>query len=95
MVRDTEVFEKWPDKGHFSWCALSFNCKHIRDSFIPSSVTNFNIGVTCSETQHKWGPFCIPNKVDECDTMGYNKCGFAACAYNTGKCVKSITNMVF
>ncbi len=33
--------------------------------------------------------------MDECDTMGYHKCGFAACAYNTGKCVKAITKMVF
>ena len=32
--------------------------------------------------------------MDECDTMGYNKCGFAACAYNTGKCVKTIAKMV-
>jgi hypothetical protein len=23
-ARGTEVFEKWPEKGHFSWCALSF-----------------------------------------------------------------------
>jgi len=44
-VSGLEVFTDWPENKHFSWCALKFDCKHTRKSFVPDSLTNFNNNV--------------------------------------------------
>jgi len=48
-IKGLEVLTDYPENGLLSWCALKYDCKHVRKSFVPDSITNFNDGVKCGD----------------------------------------------
>lgn len=52
---------------------LSFGGWAFKKSFIPSSRTNFNKGVTCPDEMYKFGALCYPltSNRKSCDEIGY------------------------
>ena len=90
---------KSPDKEPYASYA-GFLCmsqkhwyhSHIRDSFVTSSVTNYNSDVVCPDGKPKsWFlGLCYRN----CQDFGYVDCGAGACALDNKSCAKELTNIV-
>ena len=91
---DCETFDgtsaQWESKG------LVCNKKgakgwHWKKSFITSSKTNFNSGVTCPDKMYKGLALCYK----DCSSIGYKNCGIGACSIYKSTCYKEVARMVW
>lgn len=60
-----------------------------KGSYIPSSVTNFDSSVTCSDSRYKSGALCYK----DCNYIDMYNCGIGSCTINEEACALSIISM--
>ena len=61
----------------------------VKDSYVPSSMNNFDSRIPCPNEHYKSGALCYRN----CNKAGLVNCGFGSCASSRETCTMGITTM--
>ena len=69
-------------------CCKALHC-HVKHSYIPHSITNFDSKIACDAGMYKSGALCYR----DCGKIGYANCGIGACASNKANCASQIASM--